>query len=314
MDRIIANSIIFLTHVVLLELALGIFNTLYLQNLTLFSFLTLLFIFFITRLKHSKDKPAKPQQNDECFLSDKTLLFCFSAIMGFSLIKIAINFINPPFGWDNLNYHFTFPVEWLKHGNLETPITIADDPGPSYYPINGNLFFLWLMLPFKNVLLADLGQIPFFFLAFLATYRISQQIGLNKEYSFYAAASFFLIPNFFKQLEVAYVDAMVAALFLICLNTLFLLEKEFSLKNVTLYSIGLGLFLGVKTLALTYSALLLPPFLFLCFKNYKKISLALPISILAIVGLGGFSYIRNFIDTGNPMYPLDFKIFGQTIF
>ncbi|MBI3018794.1 MAG: hypothetical protein HYY61_02755 [Deltaproteobacteria bacterium] len=313
-DRMIANSVIFLTHIALSEITLGIFNLLYLQNLILFSFLILLFVFFIIRRRQSKDKPKNHYQNDAYFLSNKTLLFCFSVIIGFSLTKIAINLVSPPFGWDNLNYHFTFPVEWLKHGNLEIPITIADDPSPSYYPINGSLFFLWLILPFKNVFLADLGQIPFFFLAFLAAYRTSQRVGLDQEYSFYAATLFFLIPNFFKQLEIAYVDVMVASLFLVCVNYLFLLEREFSLKNAVLYSMGLGLFLGIKTLALTYSALLFAPFLFLYFKNYKRTSLALPISILIIIGLGGFSYIRNFIDTGNPMYPLDFKVLGQTIF
>jgi hypothetical protein len=29
--------------------------------------------------------------------------------------------------------------------------------------------------------------------------------------------------------------------------------------------------------------------------------------------LGGFTYIRNFIDTGNPFYPLEFKLFGKVI-
>ncbi|MFH0790746.1 MAG: hypothetical protein V2A64_03850, partial [Candidatus Omnitrophota bacterium] len=39
------------------------------------------------------------------------------------------------------------------------------------------------------------------------------------------------------------------------------------------------------------------------------------IVFLFITGiLGGFSYIRNFFETGNPLYPLEFKLFGNTIF
>ena len=36
--------------------------------------------------------------------------------------------------------------------------------------------------------------------------------------------------------------------------------------------------------------------------------------MLIIIALGGFSYIRNFIETKNPFYPLDFKLFGRSIF
>lgn len=35
---------------------------------------------------------------------------------------------------------------------------------------------------------------------------------------------------------------------------------------------------------------------------------------MIIIILGGFTYIRNFIDTGNPLYPLNLKLFGNTVF
>ncbi|MFH0790873.1 MAG: hypothetical protein V2A64_04495, partial [Candidatus Omnitrophota bacterium] len=208
-----------------------------------------------------------------------------------------------------MNYHFVFPVEWLKQGNLYTPITVFDDPGPSYYPINGSLFYLWLMLPFRNVFLADLGQLPFFVLSFLAIYSISRKIGINKRFSFYTAALFLLIPNFFKQLSIAYVDVMVAGLFLTCIVYLFLLNTQFSLRYVLLYSMSFGLLLGTKTTAFPYSILLFIPFVLLLFRCKKPAYLL--IVFLFITGiLGGFSYIRNFFETGNPLYPLEFKLFG----
>jgi hypothetical protein len=231
--------------------------------------------------------------------------------LGFGLVKIFVNLINPPFGWDSLNYHFTFPVEWLKHGNLDNPITVFDDPSPSYYPVNGSLFLLWLIFPFQNVFLADLGQIPFFILAFLLVFSISRKLNFNRYDAYLAASIFTLIPNYFKQLEITYVDVMVAALFLAALNYLFLLNKEFSLKNFTVYSVTLGLLLGTKTVALPYSILLFIPLIYLYFN--KRYALFLLLSLVIVAILGGLTYIRNFLDTGNPLYPLDLKLFGKDI-
>jgi hypothetical protein len=131
--------------------------------------------------------------------------------------------------------------------------------------------------------------------------------------SYLTAALFVLIPNYFKQAEIAYVDVMVCALFLACVNFLFLLEKEFTRPNTVIYAVTLGLLLGTKTVALPYSALLFLPFIYLSFKNPNRFYLII-ICIFCIIAFGGFSYMRNFADTGNPLYPLDFKLFGRVIF
>jgi hypothetical protein len=286
---------------------------LFIQNAILLNLIIFLAIWSLTRNKESSFCFKFTKERLSRLLGNKIILFAAAIILAFVSVKIIINLVNPPFGWDNLNYHFTFPVEWLKHGNLDNPITISDDFFPTYYPINGSLFFLWLIFPFKSVFLADLGQIPFFVLAFLSTYSISKKIGLNKDFSLFAAVLFLLIPNFFKQLQIAYVDVMVASLFLVCLNYLISLYQEFSNNNLLLFSMSLGLLLGIKTVALPYSMLLFLPFALLFLKHSNKYSLFI-ISILIIIALGGFSYLRNFIETRNPFYPLDVKLFGRSIF
>ncbi len=313
-DSVLSWFIVYLAQIVFSELLLGISGILYLNNVILVNVVILLIVWLMAKNKTSSFNLNRTRDIFYELLRNKIILLGVAVILGFALVKVGINLINPPFGWDSLNYHFTFAVEWLKHGNLATPITISDDFAPSYYPINGSLFFLWLILPFKNVFLADLGQAPFFILAFLAVYGISRKIGVNREFSLYAAVLFLLIPNVFKQLEIAYVDVMAAALFLVCINYLFLLTREFSRENVLVYSASLGLLLGTKTIALPYSALLFVPFIYLlCFKNINKSYLFI-ISISVVVIFGGFTYIRNFLDTGNPLYPLDFNLWGKTIF
>ena len=312
-DALISFFLLYFAQIIFAELLLGILGLLYLWNLILLNLTILAFVLYISRKSTSNFSFQGLRLITGTFLKDKAIFFLIAIILAFGLVKIFINLVNPPFGWDNLNYHFTFPVEWLKHANLITPITINDDPAPTYYPINGSLFYLWLIFPLKSVFLADLGQVPFFILAFLSIYGISRKIKLSREYSLFAAAIFFIIPNFFKQLQVAYVDVMVAALFFACVNSLFLLSEKFSWQNVFVFSLSLGLLIGTKTIGLPYGGLLLIPFLYFLLKNKDKFYLV-TILVLAVFLLGSFAYVRNFFETGNPIYPLDLKLFGKDIF
>ncbi len=313
-DASAAFFILFLSLVVIIELALGIICLLWLKHIVLL-FLAIFFVLFLTLYgKRNADYSFNIRNSLSFILGDKIILFAICVLLVFGVVKGMINLINPPFGWDCLNYHFTFPVEWMKNGNLINPITVFDDPSPTYYPINGSLWFFWLMLPLKNVFLADIGQIPFFILAGISLYGICRKLRLGRENSICACVLFALIPNFFKQLQVAYVDVMVAALFLACVNFLLALDEEFRVSYAAIFGLSAGLLIGIKTVALPYAALLAIPFLYLIGKDIKRRIPSLVLALFFIVLLGGFSYLRNFFETGNALYPFDFKFGGLVVF
>lgn len=312
-DSLICWFLIYFSQIIFTELALGINGSLTLVNLIVFNLCILIVIKWITRKNKSSLDLSGIKTSLFEILSNRMIRAGASIILGFGLVKVLINLVNPPFGWDSLNYHFTFPVEWLKNFNLEMPIVVSDDPNPSYYPINASLYFLWLIFPFKSVFIADLGQLPFFLVAFLAIYNLAKKIGINREYSLYAAILFLVIPNIFKQLEVAYVDMILAGLFLAGLNFVFLLKEEFINKNVVIFAVILGLLLGTKTIGLPYALILSLPFFYLTLRHANKIEKLVIFSVPLIL-LGAFSYLRNFLLTNNPLYPLDFILFGQTVF
>jgi hypothetical protein len=318
-DSLITWFILYFTQIISTELFLGIIGRLYLKNVILVNAVIFLVIFILTRNKESSFSSLGVRQSLIAAAHNKIILLGASLLLGFGLVKIFINLINPPFGWDCLSYHFSFPVEWLKRGDLRIMATIADDPSPPYYPINGSLLFLWFMLPLQNVFIADLAQVPFFILAFLAIYNACQKLSLNKELSFYAASLFLITPNVFKQLEIAYVDLMLTALFLSGINFLLSLYKNFSLRNLILFSVSFGLFLGTKTSAAVYGIFLLFFFVIALLKNFrkpkpKKIAVFILLFILIATALGGFTYIRNFLLTGNALYPAQIKIGGKVLF
>lgn len=344
--RLLAMAIFFYAQIILSQIVWGLLGKLYLQNIAasaaIFFFICL--FFFRNRLFNLETVKKIGFADDlKYFLGEaiqnKISLFCLSVLLGFAIVKLSINLVNPPFGWDSLNYHFGFPAQWLKQGNLLTPITINDDLAPSYYPVNGSLIYLWLMLPLKNAFLADVGQIPFFLISFLALYGICRRVSVSRRYSLYAAILFSSIPNYFKQMEIAYVDVMVCAWFLVSAYFLFAFYQSKKLRDVVLFSISAGLLLGTKTLALLYSVLLLGFFiLFLvitlrdCFaptgpamtekEPFKSIKLRkaqgiavyLIISFCIICIFGGYGYIRNYIQTGNPIYPMEVRLREKEVF
>jgi len=323
-DNILSIFILFCAQIILTELILGIANKLYLVNIILLNAAILFFALVIIKLKkldvQNNFIKGKHQNLDiSSLLENKLILFCISVLGGFLIVKLLINIINPPFGWDSLNYHFTFPVDWIKHGKLSMTITISDDPTPPYYPINNNLIYLWLIFPFKSVFLADLGQLPFFIAAFFACYSIARKFNLNREYAFIAASLFSITPNYFKQIEFGYADIMMAALFLISLHFLLLLYDDFKLKNIFFASVSLGILLATKTVCVPYTAILLLFLLYSFGINLKKIGVRRILTYLLFFAIffiffGGYSYIRNFILTANPLYPLNARIFGFHIF
>jgi len=139
-DSLICWFIVYLAQIILSELILGALGMLYLDNLILLNLLVLLSIWLFCKNQAPSLKAARAVANKGEFPRNKVILFILSVIFSFGLVKIFINLASPPFGWDSLNYHFTFAVEWLKHGNLDIPITVFDDPSPSYYPLNGSYF------------------------------------------------------------------------------------------------------------------------------------------------------------------------------
>jgi len=317
-DLLPAWFIIVFAQIVFSELILGICGILYLGNLILLNSAILLICWLVSRRYGSSGGIRLPAEEFLRLFKNKYTSLIIALFLGFVIVKLIGNLMNPPFGWDSLNYHYTFPVEWIKNANLINPITVSEDPFPSYYPINGSLLYLWLIFPFRSAFLADLGQFPFFVLSLLAVYKISRRIGLAREYSFLAAALFTLMPNFLKQIEWGYVDIMICGMFLSALNYLLALRSKISLGSLLLFSLSLGLGIGIKTTVAPYMLLLVLPFILILFAA-RQISFLKKtgyIVFFALVSLccGGYGYLRNFALTMNPLYPLDVAVAGKSLF
>jgi hypothetical protein len=315
---------IFFAQIVLVNLVFGLMSKLYLGNIIAFN-LVICLVFLLFFLRNYQNQSLR---FDFSFIfHNKIILFAISIFFGFFLVKAGFNLINPPVCADSLQYHLTFPAAWLRNGNLNNPIVIFGSlPASielvplSYYPINAESFFFWLMLPLRNAFLADMGEVPFYFIGILAIYSILRKFSIKKETAVLAGLLWVLIPNLFKQIRTAsQIDVICAVLFLVVFNSLLVLKEKWNFRNSILFGISLGLFIGTKALDVFWSVSLIPLFLLFLYRNFKKVNLknisfSLIIILLMLLLFGGYSYVRTYILTGNPFYPLIINFLGKTIF
>ncbi len=224
----------------------------------------------------------------------------------------------PALATDSLIYHLKFPAEWLKSGALTREVTFFHEPAPTYSPMNAEFYFAWLMIPFGSDIIARFAQLPLFLVAALAFYLLLLEMGLPRKGALGVSLIFFITKTFFRQIDQTNNDLIFLAFFFAFLYyTMRLARRERG--ALFLSGAALGLFVGTKYIALIY----VPGILILlllsiasrkrcqrhrnCWKGFLTFTAPLLL-------LGGYSYLRNFIETGNPFFPADLTLFGLRVF
>lgn len=329
-DYILTVFILFLAQIILVELLLGSIGILYFSNVFI-AHLVILTVVYLSCSNRNNLVPEKPDV--EPFINNNLLILAFSVFSAFFLIKSYINFINPPICPDSLQYHLTFPAAWIKSGKLDSPFVIfqgifsfnhprIEVSGISYFPINAELFFAWLMMPLRNAFLADSGQVPFYIIGIIAVYSILRKYAVDTKIALLSGFLWALIPNIFKQLKNgSQVDVICSVFLLLVFNSLLLLRKDFTYRKAVLFGILAGIFAGVKFFNVIWLTAFIALIFYILYGGFKsnKFSLKTIVCFLAVIMstallFGGYIYIKNLIFTGNPVFPNEVKIFGRVVF
>lgn len=248
--------------------------------------------------------------------------FLFAAIFTPFLILAFTRFFNAlfqvPIEYDNLAYHLPFMVDWLQHGDL-WKVYYSAFAGPlGYYPSNFELLDLWIALPFHSDLMINLINIPIFVLLPLVLYKVARNFGITSQASLLVVILFLMMPVTMRQLGVPLVDIYFCLTFLWGLFYLQEYRKTGHLNEVFLAGLALGLFAGTKYLGIVYIVPLVIIFMIFLFlsskKRFKSLWWGMLLFLSAMFLTGSFWYLRNWIDTGNPLFPTDVAIAGHTIF
>ncbi len=246
----------------------------------------------------------------------KKRLLSANAIYALGLIGVvlAISLLAsvPPVSRDALTHHLYIPKLYLQHGGFyELPHIIC-----SYYPMNLDLLYM-IPLFFKNDIVPKYIHFAFALATGILLFKYIDR-RINRTYALLGSLFFLSIPVIVRLSSTVYVDlGLIFFLFASQLCIFRWIETGFRLKYLIWGAVLCGLGLGTKYNGLVGLFLLglFVPFVYSRYHTARKHLWTKSFSCGAtfvLIALFFFSpwMIRNFIWTGNPVYPLYQSVFN----
>ncbi len=195
---------------------------------------------------------------------------------------------------DSLTYHIPIAQNFSR-GEFLNMFNIQQ--GLGFYPgVGEGILSLFLRIGIPLNLFNVLALVTLFFI----NKKLGRAFGLGKDSSFVFAVSLCLLPTVLRLVPTQTIDIWLAIFFL---SSLYLLVKP---QKKTVYFFKLGLALGLLT-GVKYSGILSTGVLLIIFLrniypllNLKKlVAFSVPFSFFGL-----FWFVRNYLITGNPFYPI----------
>ncbi len=212
---------------------------------------------------------------------------------------------------DAHTYHFPAAVRWLQTGRIGLYETWFFNPANTYSPLAGSTFIAWWLAPLGNDILAKFAQFPALALVFFATLRLARAMGIRAGAAGNLALGLILSQPFVRQAFIEKDDLYLAAFFAAAFAAI---APERMKDRLAPWRVGAAIGMALAT---KYTALMMLPLMLLAMDapfrakwKFRQYAIALPIPLL----LAGPWFIRNALLTGNPLFPLNIRLFGHTIF
>ncbi|HEU5116179.1 MAG TPA: 4-amino-4-deoxy-L-arabinose transferase, partial [Isosphaeraceae bacterium] len=175
LPRVLAGSVLAWTWVTLGEQILGSLGAIARPSLLGWALLGLGLAVVGRYVRPAPDWPQEP--------SSAALRWDFASLLALGLVLWVVLVLGTPSLMlplkvvsDGPIYHLYFAVRWWKSGALELIPTPFGETAATYFPANGELWFLWLLAGLGGDTLAKVGQAPFLLLTGLASYALAREL------------------------------------------------------------------------------------------------------------------------------------------
>lgn len=224
-------------------------------------------------------------------------------------------------GYDDVSYHLTTVASWVERGDLAMPKFAVGDDSTVYYPVGGELVSWALLAPFRtNDVAARWSQLPFALATLLAMAALAGRLGLRPRSALPALVLYWSLARVFPQLALGAGNDHSTAFFLLaaCDGAIELARRR-SLGAGLCAGAALGLLLGTKYLGVLFAPLAAGVWLVARLTSGRAAVShgRFPLPELAAAGVaavaGGYTYLRNLVTTGNPIFPAPVRIAGAEL-
>lgn len=225
---------------------------------------------------------------------------------------------SPVSNGDALTFHLTQTARWIQTGSLWGINDFSPDWTWGTEPNTGVLLQLVFVLPWRGDAFVRLPNYAFLALSALAVYAISRELGAPRGASCTVAAIFVAMPTtMLTALDFNLPDTVMLANF--GAGVLFLLRhvRTRLRSDLALGGIALGLSFGTKwyaVLTVTAVALVWLAAWLLSRHSLRDVGRWVVILGALIASVGGYWLLRNWVATGDPMFPARVAPLGLTVF
>ena len=250
-------------------------------------------------LTASLKRPRRPQEPPRT-LRGEIVVFNIAASLlcaGYVGLVLFKGWFFGPASPDDRWYHI--PMAFLlrqEHGFKEVGHAIIDG-----YPKNFELWLHWLMELSGGERWLDVGQLPFIGLYLSAVYCLARRLQASAGAAYAASITAVFAPLLLAQLLVSHNDFALNTLLIAALAALVNWYERPTGMRAAAFGCALGLMLGMKGSALSWTAVLLPVFVAVAGKHRRFLPAAA--ALLLTAALGAYPYILNALRHANPFYP-----------
>jgi hypothetical protein len=219
---------------------------------------------------------------------------------------------------DTVTFHLPGAARWIQSQSIWQIDQFLPGQAQGYYPGNGNVVQLAAMLPWDSDFLIRLVNLPFYALAGLAVFASGRELGAPWTSAAIAAAAALSVPAVTSYVvDSPTPDAVMYAMF--ATGVFFLLRHADSGSRADLLLAGLGLgiafgsrWYGVSSVAVVVAVWLIAQTI--ARRWSRRLAIDTGWMLATIAAAGGIWLVRNWVESGNPVFPVEVSALGVTLF
>lgn len=309
--------------------ALGHFGALTPRALLLAAAVALLAAAALPRPASAPAPTARALQPDD--LPERAAIL--AALAFFSVSTVAAVFLQrdaPPGarGFDDTSYHLPAMATWYQWHDLRSLKFPIGDGSTAFYPIAGELFSFLLLVPLGDIdFLARWSEVPFALASLVALASLARLLSLRQGAAWVAVLLYAASPRVFPSGMLAAGNDHATGFFILASACgAMLLRRGVDPRRATFLGASLGVLIGTKYTGLMF----LPPLLLMAGacavsgllrtaardrrSTLRSSGLGCAAGALTMLGVGGYTYLRNAIGSGNPVFPATISVAGHRLF